>query len=929
MSIRVIKQVKYHIQCLLGKHGRLYLDAQKMGLFDPEYYSTMYPDAIQDGTPPLQHYRTSGWKDGNNPSLEFSNAFYTETYKDQLTVIKDPLLHYMKLGMAAGNLPRPDCAACNDDSECNLPVTGYVSKEDEKLYLQAISQGDFDPDFYRKANPEVEQKHLSAIIHYQQQGWKELCNPSAKLDLCWYTQTYLQNDYSQDALLHYITKGRAAGYHPLPPSPVRFNEPLSYAKRATPLRRICLFAGYDVDGIVDDYVIEFVTDLARFCDVYYLADRGMRAGELDKLSGITKGAWALDHKAFDIGSWAILARELVGWEHIDSYDELLLVNDSTYLVRPLDDLFATMDQRACDWWGLQATKGTSRTFATQGLSETVSMETIKKSLLTEFEKDALYDFHIGQYFVAYRKPVFSDESFRSILNTVEPDKSKLRRIRKYEIGMTRFLIAKGHEFSTFVDEVYPWQPVYTDTIFDLVAKGFPLFKRFMLSENHYSVPGLGQWTEKLRKAGIHKDLTIYEDNALRACGHDKLFVSFNLEQRVPASVDTRALDQQTPKHDNWWAFPVCAFTSRLDDNSRALFEFVKDDPSIKKIILTRRYDLAFSGENVVVAPLISKVGLEYLMGSRFIFLKHSRPTNIPYPIATLEHAVINLWHGIPFKRIHFVSHDQQDKQKKLKKHNNELTSVICASNVDKLAMTAAFWPLTYYDIWLTGLPRHDFITCEATALPAHLAEQFSRLAERLAGRRLVLFVPTFKNDQTEGYYRFSPEELHTMDAFLAAHNLVLGIREHMADRQRSYSSQLCGDNYLHLSLDTFPDVEVLYRHASALVTDYSSAFIDFLLTNRPVISFAYDFEHYSSTERGLFYDMEWAFPGAIAKNFEELMTALAGTLEEMSEVERALYEFKKRIFIKYTDSNNASRVYKKVMDMYGKPDLRKIAAAQL
>ncbi len=53
----------------------------------------------------------------------------------------------------------------------------------------------------------------------------------------------------------------------------------------------------------------------------------------------------------------MLASELVGWDVVETYDELLLVNDSCYLLRPLDEVFARMDATPCDWWGLQATKG--------------------------------------------------------------------------------------------------------------------------------------------------------------------------------------------------------------------------------------------------------------------------------------------------------------------------------------------------------------------------------------------------------------------------------------------------------------------------------------------------------------------------------------------------------------------------------------------
>ena len=57
----------------------------------------------------------------------------------------------------------------------------------------------------------------------------------------------------------------------------------------------------------------------------------------------------------------MLARELVTWEVIEQYDELLLVNDSCYLLGGLAEVFRTMDARDCAWWGMQATKGLTST----------------------------------------------------------------------------------------------------------------------------------------------------------------------------------------------------------------------------------------------------------------------------------------------------------------------------------------------------------------------------------------------------------------------------------------------------------------------------------------------------------------------------------------------------------------------------------------
>ena len=79
----------------------------------------------------------------------------------------------------------------------------------------------------------------------------------------------------------------------------------------------------------------------------------MEPEELDKLSRIAVDAWAVRHGAYDFGSYSMLAKDLVGWEKIESYDELLLVNDSCLLLRPLDEVFSKMATSTCDWWGMQ------------------------------------------------------------------------------------------------------------------------------------------------------------------------------------------------------------------------------------------------------------------------------------------------------------------------------------------------------------------------------------------------------------------------------------------------------------------------------------------------------------------------------------------------------------------------------------------------
>jgi CDP-glycerol glycerophosphotransferase (TagB/SpsB family) len=297
-----------------------------------------------------------------------------------------------------------------------------------------------------------------------------------------------------------------------------------------------------------------------------------------------------------------------------------------------------------------------------------------------------------------------------------------------------------------------------------------------------------------------------------------------------------------------------------------------------------------------------------------------------YPVSPELHNIVNLWHGIPLKRIGYASLDMQAVLDALGVEHALCRAVISSSEVDTMAMASAFYPLDYNKVWCTGLPRNDFVLCPFERLPTDLREESARLDDMLEGRRLVLFVPTFRLAQRDAYYQFAADEIAWLHAWLRDNGAVLGVREHMADTSRVYYRQLRGPDVVDLGDRSFPDVEVLYRHAAALVTDYSSSFIDFLLTGRPVVSFAYDYESYADTQRGFFYDMAHVFPGPICRDFDALRQALIGVFEQAGPAAKAEYEWKRRLFFKYFDNANTWRVVKKVKGLYGGADFSSDAA---
>jgi hypothetical protein len=76
-------------------------------LFDPDYYLSAYRDAIPAAADPLDHFFTAGWRQGFDPSPNFSTNFYLETYPDVAASGANPLTHYIAHGFAEGRRPTP------------------------------------------------------------------------------------------------------------------------------------------------------------------------------------------------------------------------------------------------------------------------------------------------------------------------------------------------------------------------------------------------------------------------------------------------------------------------------------------------------------------------------------------------------------------------------------------------------------------------------------------------------------------------------------------------------------------------------------------------------------------------------------------------------------------------------------------------------
>lgn len=82
-----------------GRLRRLHPDhAIAAQAFDAVFYARTYPDVAEVGADPLDHFMTYGWREGRDPSPDFSVRAYLEAFPEVAESGVNPLVHFLTSG---------------------------------------------------------------------------------------------------------------------------------------------------------------------------------------------------------------------------------------------------------------------------------------------------------------------------------------------------------------------------------------------------------------------------------------------------------------------------------------------------------------------------------------------------------------------------------------------------------------------------------------------------------------------------------------------------------------------------------------------------------------------------------------------------------------------------------------------------------------
>lgn len=373
-----------------------------------------------------------------------------------------------------------------------------------------------------------------------------------------------------------------------------------------------------------------------------------------------------------------------------------------------------------------------------------------------------------------------------------------------------------------------------------------------------------------------------------------------------------------PRKKNRWIFGSW-FGNQVSDNSLAMYNYVKSrNPQLELIWLARNPE-KFNLDCKIVKRNSLK-GMFYVATAGVAFVNQGYFDLCSFNLLSGAYKV-QLWHGVPWKKIcndtvdlpdNFVERLTQWFIRKLANYDLYITPSESYAKIARSAFNASA------DLILkVGQPRNQVLFDETFREKSR--KDLLKACGMNTDCKIVVYMPTFRDKKSKAESFFEPSLCQSVKQLAKEYDFVLIEKSHFQDISR-------GKESLHSNERVFLcpnlDAQTLLAGADILITDYSSCFFDFLICDRPIIHFAYDYEYYKNKDRGLYYDIEDVACGTIAKNHDEVIAAIKDNICNPN-LEQARRQKNRGKFIEFESGDSCKVIMDFVLQKLGKKEWSK------
>lgn len=270
-----------------------------------------------------------------------------------------------------------------------------------------------------------------------------------------------------------------------------------------------------------------------------------------------------------------------------------------------------------------------------------------------------------------------------------------------------------------------------------------------------------------------------------------------------------------------------------------------------------------------------------------------------------EQTYINTWHGTPLKHMGYDIPGNPSGSQNVVRNFLNADYIISPNAHTTEIFSNAFRLDGIYEgsILEMGYPRNDLtLHSDRKAIIKKLNQQGLSVS---TDEKIVLYSPTWKgtdtNNANDDMKRIITEMNYLAEQIGPEYHLLFKVHPFLYAVATNYPearNRLISDQM---------DMNELLSVVDVLMTDYSSVFFDFLVTDRPILFYAWDQDLYAQN-RGMYLD-DVELPGPIYEHIDEVADAILH-IEDVKTSYQDVYQAAKEHFASYDDGNVAERLFK-------------------
>ncbi len=219
-------------------------------------------------------------------------------------------------------------------------------------------------------------------------------------------------------------------------------------------KTLAIVSVYDSDGIIEDYLIFYLSSLRAVTNRLIVAVNGKLTGEgREKILSIADEIYRHPNTGFDFGAYKDVLENYLKPGDLDQYQELILCNDTCYgPFVPFTQIFTQMEEKNAEFW---------------------SINYIEDPLLPHFQ---------SYFMVASGRGICLVRDF--LLQEVDSNIDNPIQACGYEHGLSEIILSSGIRTDYYTSDVkgYHDLDIFGAPDYALELLGFPLLKRRAFSD---------------------------------------------------------------------------------------------------------------------------------------------------------------------------------------------------------------------------------------------------------------------------------------------------------------------------------------------------------------------------------------------------------------------------------------------------------------